>query len=518
MKHLLLIAALCAACTARAQRPTVEGYVTCQGEPVAGVVVSDGDLVVRTDAEGRYEMASAKPCGYVFVSIPSGYEVAADGLIPRHFGYTTRCAVDRIDFELRKVDNDDFTLFISTDSHLRGDPEENDLPQFRRWYLPDITAEIRRTRGPVYSIHLGDMTTDIMWHRNDFALRKYLDAMKSYPTPFFHVPGNHDNERFIDMEVPDRLWDSLAQAPYRELIGPNYYSFNLGRVHFVMLDNVIVRRSVVKRGKPASRNDYMLDERQLRWLGRDLETVESGTPLVICMHVPIFRFSGIREDGTAAYETAPAMQRMHDQMMPLLERFADVRFFTGHTHRFATIAVDDRIRQHTFVSTSAVSWKINGPESRLVSEDGSPGGYNIFRFRGKRVSWQFKPNGYKARKNQFRVYDLNCVPEAFGGEPGSDRVLVNVYNWSDGWKISVREEGRELEVVRTWTRDPLYRLVRRDALPTRPTAFLATYNAHMFAVRTASPSSTLDITVTDPFGRRYRQRIERPKTFDWRIE
>lgn len=154
MKHLLLIAALCAACTARAQRPTVEGYVTCQGEPVAGVVVSDGDLVVRTDAEGRYEMASAKPCGYVFVSIPSGYEVAADGLIPRHFGYTTRCAVDRIDFELRKVDNDDFTLFISTDSHLRGDPEENDLPQFRRWYLPDITAEIRRTRGPVYSIHL----------------------------------------------------------------------------------------------------------------------------------------------------------------------------------------------------------------------------------------------------------------------------------------------------------------------------------------------------------------------------
>ena len=146
MKNLILaFAALCAAFVTRAQQPTVVGRVTCKGKPVAGVVVSDGEQVTRTDADGRYAMDSRKPCGYVFMSIPSGYEVAADGLIPRHFGYTTHCAVDTIDFELEKVNNDNFTLFISADTHLRGDPEELDLPQFRQWYLRRSDA---RSSGP----------------------------------------------------------------------------------------------------------------------------------------------------------------------------------------------------------------------------------------------------------------------------------------------------------------------------------------------------------------------------------
>ena len=241
MKKLLLFTALCAAWCAQAQKPNIVGRVTCKGKPVAGVVVSDGEQVVRTNSDGHYEMHSSKPCGYVFMSIPGGYETATDGLIPRFFGYTTHCDLDVVDFQLEKRPNDNFTLFISTDTHLRGDPEELDLPQFRKWYLPDISREIEHTKGPVYSLHLGDMTTDIMWHKNDFALRKYLDVMKTYPSPIFHIPGNHDNERFVDPAVPDAQWDSIAQRPYRQIIGPNYYSFNLGKVHFVMLDNIICR-------------------------------------------------------------------------------------------------------------------------------------------------------------------------------------------------------------------------------------------------------------------------------------
>ena len=385
MKKLLLLTALCAAWCAQAQKPNIVGRVTCKGKPVAGVVVSDGELVVRTDSDGRYEMSSSKPCGYVFMSIPGGYETAADGLIPRFFGYTTHCDLDVIDFQLEKRSNDNFTLFVSTDTHLRGDPEELDLPQFRKWYLPDISREIERTKGPVYSLHLGDMTTDIMWHKNDFALRKYLDVMKTYPSPVFHIPGNHDNERFVDPEIPDALWDSIAQRPYRQIIGPNYYSFNLGKVHFVMLDNIIVRKGALKNSRRPSRNDYQLDERQLRWLGRDLETIGSGTPLVVCMHVPVADWTGIGSDGTPEFAAKESQQAMYDQIMPLLARFDDIRFLTGHNHRFINIPLTDRIFQHTLVSASAVSWKINGPESRLVSEDGSPGGYLILRYRGGRA-------------------------------------------------------------------------------------------------------------------------------------
>lgn len=519
MKKLILLALLCCALTAQAQQPNIIGRVTCDGRPVAGVVVSDGDLVTRTDADGRYEMVSEKPCGYVFISIPSGYEVATDGLIPHHYGYTTHLALDVIDFELKRVKNDNFTIFVSADTHLRGDPEELDLPQFRKWYLHDISKEIRRTKGPVYSIHLGDMTTDIKWHANDFALRKYRDVMKTYPSMIFHVPGNHDNERFVGMDVPDAQWDSIAQAPYREMIGPNYYSFNLGKVHFVMLDNIIVRRSIPKGKKQlASHNDYKLDERQLRWLGRDLETVDNSTPLVVCMHVPIYRERGVNEDGTAAFAAAPDLVECEQQLMPLFGRFEQVHMLAGHNHRFINIPVTERIFQHALISVSAVSWKINNPDSRLVCSDGAPGGYEIFRFRGDKVDWQFKPNGYAADKNQFRVYDLNRVPEEFGGKPGSNRVLINVYNYDDQWQVSVRENGRELPVKRVYGRDPLYQLVRRDVLPTRPKDFLVTDAAHMFEVEASSAEAALDIKVTDRAGRVYKQHVERPKTFDWQIE
>lgn len=183
------------------------------------------------------------------MSIPGGYETATDGLIPRFFGYTTHCDLDVVDFQLEKRPNDNFTLFISTDTHLRGDPEELDLPQFRKWYLPDISREIKHTKGPVYSLHLGDMTTDIMWHKNDFALRKYLDVMKTYPSPIFHIPGNHDQRAVRRPGSPRCAMGQHRTAPLPADHRPNYYSFNLGKVHFVMLDNIIVLQGALKNGR-----------------------------------------------------------------------------------------------------------------------------------------------------------------------------------------------------------------------------------------------------------------------------
>lgn len=509
MKKLLILFVQCFVTVAlSAQNPNIVGRVTCKGKPVSGVVISDGELVVKTNSEGYYEMFSEKPCGYVFMTIPGGYEVETDGLIPRFFGYTTYCDLDVINFQLKKRRNDNFTLFISADTHLRGDPEELDLPQFRKWYLPDISKEIERVKGPVYSLHLGDMTTDIMWHKNDFALRKYLDVMKTYPSPIFHLPGNHDNERSIDYSVPDAQWDSIAQRPYRQIIGPNYYSFNIGKVHFVMLDNIIVRKGQLNKGKVSSRNDFMLDDRQLRWFERDLETVETSTPLVVCMHVPVSDWNKIDD----------SQKILYNQIMLLVRRFNDVRLLAGHSHRFINIALTDNVFQQTLPSVSAVSWKINEPDSRLLCTDGTPGGYMIMRYGGNKASWLFKPNGYDANRNQFRVYDLNQVPEEFGGQPGKNLCLVNVYNWDENWKINAKEQGKELDVRQVVAKDPLFILIRKDVLPTRPESFRAVANTHMFIVETSSPDMPVKITVTDRFGHKYRQIIERPKKFDWRME
>lgn len=122
-----------------------------------------------------------------------------------------------------------------------------------------------------------------------------------------------------------------------------------------------------------------------------------------------------------------------------------------------------------------------------MSEDGSPGGYLILRYRGGRADWQFKPNGYRADRNQFRVYDLNRVPGEFGGQPGSNRCLINVYNWDERWTVRVRGERPRPESRTGVGQRPLYILIRRDALPTRPTAFRAVANPHMFSGRSLGP-------------------------------
>ena len=44
----------------------VSGTITCDGQGVAGVAVSDGYEIVLTDADGHYAMSSGKKNGYVF--------------------------------------------------------------------------------------------------------------------------------------------------------------------------------------------------------------------------------------------------------------------------------------------------------------------------------------------------------------------------------------------------------------------------------------------------------------------
>lgn len=500
------------------RKPNVIGTVLCEGSPVSGVAVSDGEVVVTTDNNGRYEMYSSKPCGYVFVSVPGGYEVPCDDIIPHHFGYLSEDAdkTDTIDFQLNKVDNDRFTLFVTTDVHLSCDSTDRDLEQFHKWLKPELSAQIRKTEGNVYSLCLGDMSTDVKWHKKDgtsYTIKDYREEMKGLPCPVWHVPGNHDNER--KGEATPEKWDSLAQSVYRQNIGPNYYSMNIGKWHFLMLDCVVALGPGERNGKRGYLYDYRFDDRQVLWMKRDLAMIDKNTPLIVCLHIPPYVYSGV-ENGRMTFKDAqPDISKV---LMPLLSGFSNVMIFGGHYHRTQNIKISEEVTQHTFVSVSAVSWMLNGPHSRLVADDGTPGGYTIFEFDGENVRWQFKAEGYDIEKNQFRAYDLNEVPEEYGGQPGSDKVLLNVYNWDEKWSVEAFENGRKLEVRQIYSRDPLYLLIRESELPKRPTAFRGSFSAHFFEVTAHTSDNPLEIVITDRFGNVYRQTVKRPKSFSWQTD
>ena len=149
---------------------TVWGYVVCDGAGVADVVVSDGVQVTKTDSQGIYQLKSAKKWGYVFVSVPSGYEVTSQGILPQFYSYLTAKAgqVERRDFALTKAASQDkYKMFFFGDMHLAN--RTSDKAQFRV-FARDLTDYMAAHGSEkMYGMTLGDMTWDIYWYKNKFS-------------------------------------------------------------------------------------------------------------------------------------------------------------------------------------------------------------------------------------------------------------------------------------------------------------------------------------------------------------
>lgn len=487
---------------------TVRGTVSCGGVPVKDVVVSDGELTTTTDENGQYLLNSWKRTGYVFISVPSGYDVPSDELIPRFFVRLDGSEEDVADFELVRTDNERFTLFVMNDLHLTNTVSTSDIQRFRSDFVPDYAEMLAETPGKVYATVLGDMTTDTRWYNNNFALPEYLAEMRSVPdaVPIWHVMGNHDND--IRCVGASELWDALAVETYRRVIGPNYYSFNLGEFHFVVLDDIVYT------GVNAY-NTYV-EGVQLAWLERDLSHVDAATPIVVLTHAPLFRCAGI-VDGQLQVAKGFSNPDQVDWLLEKFDKFERVHIISGHTHTNYFCRYSDRVTEQNNIAVAASSWQIYGPEKRHLSKDGTPGGYMIYTFDGKRIERKYKALGCDVDACQFIVYDLNTVPAAYGGTPGGNELLVNVYNWDPDWTVRVRENGSEIPVAQCWRPDPLYSLVA-DGVSLSSAFAPGSAVPHMFCATASSADGEVEVEVGDGFGNTWKQTVVRPKAFAWDMQ
>ena len=502
---------------------TVYGKVSCEGTPLAGVVVSDGVEVVKTDSKGVYQMKSKKYNGYVFVSTPSGYEPLVSGLLPR-FHATLKAnasTAERVDFQLKKVDGqDNHRMLMLGDIHLAK--RTNDQKQFAE-FVKDLNATITATSGKVYAMTLGDMTWDLYWIVNNYSFKEYLaDAAGIKGVMLYHTIGNHDHSMYY-------MGDFDTVKDYKENIGPTYYSFNIGKVHYVVLDDVECTNQTATKddsGNPCYKREYngrvVADE--LAWLRKDLASVPNGTPLVVTMHIPLYNNKGqysLKEASTLA---------------SILKPYPEVHLYTAHTH---TIYNQDELQADHLYEHNAGSvcgtwwWSGNLTPGVHIGQDGSPGGYTILDITGTSFKWQYKATG-KGTDFQFRTYDRNQIhitkdayaPKYTGSDfdaslwknaSSANEVYINVWNWDPAWKVEVSEGGTPLTVSQliSGEMDPLhyiaYTAKRYNSNATA--TFATTTNRHLFKVTASSANSTLDIKVTDRFGNVYTETMTRPKAF-----
>lgn len=421
------------------------------GEPgIPDVRVSNMRDIVRTDRNGRWSLPYDDNTIF-FVVKPRGYmtPVNADQLPKFYYIHRPRGAPDvrfggvkptgplpaSIDFALykRNEPNRFRALFF-------GDTQPRNLREVD-YITRNIVEPIIGRTDAAFGVTLGDIVFDDL-----SVFEPLVKAIALIGIPWYNVLGNHD----INFDARD---DKGSVETWRRVFGPEYYSFDHGPTHFVVLDNVVWYR---EGDAPDGRGRYKagLGKEQMDWLRKDLDMTPKNQLVVLLMHIP--------------------MNDMEDkaELFKLIEQRPYCLSVAAHTHyqehRF--LGKEDGYQgkephHHVVNVTTSGSWWSGAPDAlgvpHTTMRDGAPNGYSIFTFDGNQYSIEYRAAGRSA-SYQMNIY----APEAVKvNDVTSTTVYVNVFGGSEKSKVEMRfgGSGEWLPMTKTLEQDPNYvKLFERD--------------------------------------------------------
>lgn len=518
----------------------IKGKVTADGKPLEGVLVSDGVQIVKTGKNGRYSIDSEKKDSTVFVIVPSGYApLSKDGIKPEFWALLTKPAskTEKHDFRLTKQDQSNYTALFLTDFHLINELEYGDLKRSVDEVIPAFcnAASEAEKNGPVYFFNIGDFAMDKYFYENDFNL---FDAYRflvenNWPKHLMYsVSGNHDNDGGVQTGENN---DKSCAWQYRRTFGPDRYAVNIGKDHWVLLDDIVYLNELpaLKEEGIKGKRNYLktLTDEQLEWLEEDLKYVPDDYRVKIVMHVPAFyptRNHAVNLDC-----------KILDRLDAMCSRWEQVEIYSGHMHQNGNCSSDlyPRFMQYCFAATSGAIWKF-APGYPLMGLDGGDASV---------ISCQYNSNGthdmkylsYAHGEKYFRAYDMNSVIDAYkadkriarqqklyplridyGSRQYRNYVYVNYWAWVPGDSVEMYENGKSLDVIACTDEDPLvnfaYYLPRFDGkgMPKFNEGHAHRYCNNMFAAKASKAGSDVLIIIKDKGGKvKHTETLHRPKAF-----
>lgn len=452
------------------------GRVSSAGKGIAGVAVTDGYRLTATDARGNYRLSGCEAAGFVYITLPAGYKVTTKNgdsgfYRPVVFEKGRR---QRVDFELEKEEGpvEEYALLVCADPQVYF---EEELPVLRQ-----AVEDMRQWAGemyagkPVYGLVCGDIVGDIRTKPGFFGPVKEIFRASGFP--FFYAAGNHD----ADLGIRS---NETSKTTYGRHFGPAWYSFNRGKIHYVVLDDVFCT------GKDYAYTGYV-EERQLRWLEQDLALVPENSTVIVTAHIPLY--SREARNGNPAREKVSQAISNREHLLDLLKPYR-VHFMSGHTHYQENYVLGDRFFEHVHASLCGLFWQAPW------CGDGTPRGYAVYEIEGDEITrWYFKPVG-KDREYQFRVYPPGSDP----GKP--EAITVNVWNYDPAWRICWYENGVKQGDMEQYTGYDarISEYVSANRKNFRYSYIGAEPTEHMFYAVPQSADSRIRIEVTDRFGEVY---------------
>lgn len=440
-----------------------------EGKGVAGVVVSDGLNTVQTDAKGHFEMDADQDSRFVFISTPAGY-VSSTLKGKTLFYKEMNGKVKSYDFVVEKNAKDDtnHNVIVIADPQIS---ERNELPDLEK-HADDIAGFVKEMDGDyTFGLCLGDI---VGWDHSIYP--EYNRLMSRAGIEYRYVIGNHDMTNW------GRSYET-SMKNYGDMYGPCWYSFNVGKVHYVVLnDNFYVGRDYFYIG--------YIDERQLSWLEKDLSYVPKGSRVVVSMHIPTtldksdrdaFQY-GVIGDNLC---NKTALYRMLEPYQTLI--------LSGHMHTADFEQISDDIMEINVAGMCGAWW------CGEVCIDGSPAGYKIFDIDGKDMEWIYKGTGHPL-DYQMKVYLDDPQHQGY--------VVANVWDYDPAWKVEYFEDGVKVcDMERFKAQDPLARELYKDPSSLKRSWVYAAPTDNMFKAPVSPEAKTLEVRVTDRFGRVYKKTI-----------
>lgn len=470
-----------------------------EGDPgVAGVCVSNGVDVVKTDQNGKWRLPIAEDT-VLFIVKPSGWKVplGANNLPNyyyihkpngsptfKYFGVSpTGSLPESIDFPLQPhKESSKFTMV------LFGDPQPRNQTEID-YIAHDVVEQVARDVLAVdakFGLSLGDEMFD------DLGLYESLNrTVGTIGLPWYNTVGNHD----LNYDAED---NAASTETFHRIYGPNYYAFNYGRVHFIVLDNVYWNGAK----SPGYHGEFT--NKQLEFVKNDLAYVSKDRLVVIAMHIPLDDVKN-RED-----------------LFRLIEDRPYTLSFSAHTHVQSHMFLGEKEgwkgktpHHHLNHVTVCGSWWEGALDERGIPHatmsDGGPNGYSIVEFDGSKYKINFRPAS-RPETEQMNIW----IPEQISrDEVALTEIVVNVFAGSERSVVEMKVgDGPWAKMANFEGKCPYFvKLKEIEAGPKPPTGLKlpnpSTTN-HLWKANLPSTLSAgthaIEIRTTDMFGQTHTDR------------
>lgn len=455
------------------------GSVKSDGIGLENISVTDGINVVKTDINGKYVLKSDTNTRFIHISTPTNYQLSMTGKDQFFYRVEDRHRRrQKKDFILVKTEKDDFrhSLIVCADPQV-GFNEEVPLLE---GILADIRSYTSHMDENIYGIVCGDLVVAV--NQKDPPIKEIVNQFSNLNFPFFFLAGNHD----LNM---NHRSNENSKKTFEEIIGPTYYSFNRGKVHYVILDDVFYT------GRSSSYIGY-IPEHQLKWLEQDLANIKKGSTVVISLHIPTY--SKAARNAEYQKEEINKIVQNRDILYKIVKDY-NVHIMSGHEHYQENYLIKDNIYEHVHAAMCGIFWQAP------YNSDGTPIGYTIYNFDGDQVSWQFKAAGKNIEESQFDAY----VVGADKSKPES--LIVNVWNYDPKWKVLWYENGVKSGEMNNYSGlDPnTVSYVNANKESFRYNNIGAGPTSHLFYATPKDANATIEIEVIDRFNKAYRMKPRR---------